>query len=236
MGFFSNLGSAISSGISSIGSAISTTVKSIGITVASYASTIAPIIGAAINALPKIGAVIANVAQGVLQAFGIIKPNEKIEEMGERALQAAQDGITPEKFDDFEEYIEELRNYPLDTEIANKRSSAEKIVSGVAIGTVGLEKILDLKSGEINSIWLLPLANADYFNADKLVNLLEKGQINSDIGKYLENDLNASEARNLEKSLSIDLSKEEVGELYQALDDSKKSYQDLAKEVEQKLS
>ena len=164
---------------------------------------------------------LANVAQGVLQAFGIMKPNEKIEEMGERALQAAQEGITPDKFENFDEYMEELRNFDLDEDKANKRTSAEKIVAGIAVGTVGLEKKLDLSSGEVNGLWLLPLANSEYFTADKLIDLLESDKlVGADIEKYLEKDLTASESRELEKKLTVGMEEEEVDVLYDALDDS----------------
>ena len=83
----------------------------------------------------------------------------------------------------------------------------------------------------------MPLANSEYFTADKLIDLLESDKlVGADIEKYLEKDLTASESRELEKKLTVGMEEEEVDVLYDALDDSIESYQQLAEEVNQKLA
>lgn len=232
MGIWSSVGSIVSS----IGSAISSAVSSIGSALSSFASTIAPVIGSIISAIPAIGKTISTIAQGLLQAFGVLKPDEKIEDLGEKAAQAAEAGITFEEFGDFGEYIEKIRNFKIDPEKASKRSSAEKIVAGLAVGTAGLENKLDLERGALNSLWLLPITNSDYFNVDKLVSMVEKGQVDPEIYEYLENNLAASDSRDIEKKMEIGLNESEVDQLYEALDSSRSTYETLAQEVNQKLS
>lgn len=232
MGFWSSVGSVVSS----VGSAISSGISSIGSALSSFSNTIAPVIGSIISAIPAIGKTVANVAQGVLGAFGVLKPDEKIEEVGERALQAAEAGITYEEFDDFDEYLDELRNFDLDPEKSNKRTPAEKIVAGLGVGSAGLEDKLDLNTGDLSSMWLLPMTNSSYFNADKLTSLLTAGQISPDTFNYLDSNLSASQARDLEKKMETGLDAGGMEELYEALEASKSSYEALAEEVNQKLS
>lgn len=232
MGFWSSVCSIASN----IGSAISSAVSSIGSAVSSFASSVAPVVGSIISAIPAIGKTIGNIAQGLFQGFSVLKPDEKVEELGERALQASEAGIVFEEFDDFDEYVEKLRNFDLDPEKANKRSTAEKIVAGLGVGTAGLEDKLDLDRGDLSGIWLLPITNSNYFSVDKLTSMLDKGQINPDTFDYLEGNLSGSQARDFEKKMETGLDTGGVDQLYEALDASRSSYEALAKEVDQKLS
>ena len=88
MGFWSSVGSAISGAISSAISVVSTTLGSLS----SFAVNIAPKIA---GQLGTVGLVI----QAIAAIVGLFKPDEKVEEMGDRAMQASESGIRPENFD-----------------------------------------------------------------------------------------------------------------------------------------
>lgn len=131
MGFFSFMSTAISSACSTIGSALS-----------SFANGLGPVLSTIATHLPKLGEALGQFANNFLQAVGILKPDEDVKQLGERALQAAQEGITPEKFDDFDDYVEALRNFEIDPDKAKTRNDVERLVVGLGVGSFGLEKSL----------------------------------------------------------------------------------------------
>lgn len=235
MGFFSTLCSIGSSIVSGISSAIS----SVGNALSSFASTIAPVLGSVIDALKPVAEAIGKFANAFLQGLGILKPGEKIEDLGERALQAVQKGITIEQFDNFEGYMDALRKFELDPEVATKRNPAEKLVAGMGIGTIGVEEKFNVERGSLNGMWLLPMTNPDYFTPDRMQSLVSTGRLGGDIFAYLENRLSGWEARSLEKSLEIGadgkpMNESELGKLYGALDNARENWADISRQMQEK--
>ena len=225
MGFFSSIGSAISN----IGSAIGNAVSSIGSALSSFSTGIAPVIGGVLEKLAPAAKAVCIIANALLQSFGILKPNEKIDEMGDRALQAAENGLTIDDFEDFDSYMEALRNFEPDPVKSENYSLAEKIVSGLGVGTVGMEEKFDSEPGSLDSVWLLPLANPEYFNTDKLQNILSSGCFNGDAFAYLEKRLTGGESRSFEKAMEVGadgkvMNADERSELYQALENAQDNW------------
>lgn len=230
---------AILSLASSFGSAIASSVSSIGSALSSFVSSIAPALASIIDALKPVAEAIGKFANAFLQGSGILKPDEKVDDMGERALQAAAKGITMDKFDNFEGYMDALRKFEVDPEIAAKRSPTEKLVAGLGVGTIGVEDKFSADRGSLNGLWLLPIANPDYFTPDRMQSLVSTGRLGGDIYAYLEKRLSGGESRGFEKSLEIDpnghpLSETDLGKLYSALDTARDGLADIARQVEAK--
>lgn len=205
--FVSSVASSFASGLSSLGSALS-----------SFANGISAVIGAISSALPKLGEALGQFANALLKGLGILKPDEDIEEQGERALQAAEQGITADKFDDFDDYVAALRSFELDPDKSDKRSRAEKLSAGIGVGTVALEKKFELEPGSLNSIWLLPLANSEYFTAARVGDLVSGGKFSGDIHAYLERRLSVGDGHRFEAALANSAGMGEKQSLFQALD------------------
>ena len=205
--FVSSVASSFASGLSSLGSALS-----------SFANGISAVIGAISSALPKLGEALGQFANALLKGLGILKPDEDIEEQGERALQAAEQGITADKFDDFDDYVAALRSFELDPDKADKRSRAEKLSAGIGVGTVALEKKFELEPGSLNGIWLLPLANPEYFTAARVGDLVSGGKFSGDIHAYLERRLSVGDGHRFEAVLANSDGMGEKQSLFQALD------------------
>lgn len=239
MGFWSSIGSGISSAIGAVCSGISSVVSGIGSAVSSFATSVGGLIGGIISAVPAIAGRIASFATTFLQAIGILKPKEDVEDMGERALQAKEAGITMDKFDNFDDYMDELRNFEVDPDKSAKRPRAEKIVAGLGVGTVGVENKFDMERGSFNSAWLLPISNPDYFTPDRMAQLTSTGRFQGgDVFAYLENKLSAGDKRDLQISLEknldgSDMSAEEKSELYEALDQAEAQYKKLGEQAQQ---
>lgn len=209
---------------------IANAVASAGPAIASYAATIAPMLAKVAQTAGPIINNIVKVAEVVLPIFNIFKKDEKIEDMGERALQAAEAGITYKEFDDFDEYVGQLREFKLDPEIAKNRNPIVQTITGLGIGTIGLEEKLDLNRGNLNGIWLLVTGDSKYFTPNRLESLLTNGQLVGNIFGYLNNQLTASDARDFEKKLETGMNKSEVNELHQALDNTKANLAELKPE------
>ena len=218
---------------SSIGSAFSSACSALGSALSSFATSIASTLGSVISSLGPVAEALGKFANAFLQGMGILRPNETAEDMGDRALQAAEKGITPEKFENFDAYMAELRNFDIDPERSMKRSSAEKLVAGMGIGTVGMEDKYNMDRGSLNSLWLLPMTNAEYFTPARMETLLTSGRLGGDAFAYLEKRLSGSENQAFEKQLDID---GETDALHDALDGAREKWAELAKQVEAKQS
>src|SRR6185369_9565533 len=87
--------------LASAGASIAGSVATIGTAVSSFAATIAPTLGSILTTLKTYAEPLAKFANTFLQLLDILKPGEKIGDMGDRALQAADKGITLDKFEKF---------------------------------------------------------------------------------------------------------------------------------------
>ena len=237
MGFWSSVGSAISSGFS----AVCSTVSTIGSAVSSFANSIKPVLGPVLSTIaslvphPAVKA-IANFANALLHALAIFQPQETVQDMGERALQAADQGITLEKFDKFDEYMDALRNFDINPELSKKYTPVEKFVAGLGIATVGLEDKFNAERGSLNNVWLLPLTNAEYFTPERVTSLLENGKQIGDVSAYLEKSMSGEEASEFRKNYEITpegkpMNDAELGKLYDALDSSRAEWAKLEQQI-----
>lgn len=237
MGFWSSVGSAISSGFS----AVCSTVSAIGSAVSSFANSIKPVLGPVLSTIaslvphPAVKA-IANFANALLHALAIFQPQETVQDMGDRALQAADQGITLEKFDKFDEYMDALRNFDINPELSKKYTPVEKFVAGLGIATVGIEDKFNAERGSLNNVWLLPLTNAEYFTPERVTSLLENGKQIGDVSAYLGKSMSGEEASEFRKNYEITpegkpMNDAELGKLYDALDSSRAEWAKLEQQI-----
>jgi hypothetical protein len=214
MGFLSSLGSAISSACSSIGSAISSAV-----------SVISPTLSLGIEIVKAVSLV----AQTVLKVLEIISPDEKLEDMGDKVQQASEAGITLEKFEKFDEYVQAIRNFELDPEKSKKTTEVEKLAVGLGFASLALEN--KYKGSDVNNLanlWNLVAKNPDYFTSERILSMLPVTQDMKSIADYFGNKLDTKEALSVEKTL-FDLDKslspnKSDDAIYKELDAAKDSY------------
>lgn len=234
MGFFS----FVSSCVSSIGSAISSGLSSIGSALSSFASTIGPVLGSVISTIQPMAGILGRFVNAFLQVLGIMKPNETVEELGDRALQAADKGITLEKFENFDGYMDALRKFELNPEVSSKRSVAEKMVAGMGVGTIGVEDKFGAERGSLNAMWLLPITNPTYFTPERMQTLVSGGRLGGDIFAYLEKKLGGAESSSFKENFEVTpegqpMNNKELGALYDALDSARDEWANISKQVEE---
>lgn len=183
LGLFCSLVSSAVSVVSSIGSAFS-----------SFAASVGSIVMSAIN-------VVSTVIQAVGVALGIIRPNENMEDLGDKALQAADAGIHPENFSKYDEYLAEIRAFEVNPDKSKSYTAEEKMLAGVGVTCKGIEEKFDLREGSVGQLAAMTALNPMYFNAERLEKWIGTGL---DIGKvvdYFDNKLGASESFKVEGNI-----------------------------------
>ncbi len=191
VGFASSGVSAVISAVSSLGPAVST-----------FVTGIADTIGTVLDRLGPVAEALGRFANAFLQGLGVLKPDEKIEDMGERALQAAEHGTTPDKYENFDQYMDALRNFEIDPEKAKQRSTAEKLTAGLAIATPALEDKFHYDRGVLNSLWLLPMTNPEFFTPERMQSIIATGRFAGNVFEYLEQKLSGKGMDKLSESIA----------------------------------
>jgi len=226
---------AIIGTLSSLGTAISAAAATVGGAVSSFMATVGPTIATTLEAIKPIAEAISRFATAFLQSLSILKPTETVEEMGERALQAAAQGVTLESSDNFDDYLEKLRSVELDPDVSQKRTSQERLLAGLALSTVGIERTFNAEHGSLNGLWLLPMTNPQYFTAERMQGLVAAVQLGGDVLAYLNKNLSGGDARSFEKSLESAMAQSPKtnapAALYEALDASRECWMEISAQV-----
>ena len=139
--------------------------------------------GLAIQGLKAIGAVFT----ALCKALGLIKPETEVEDLGDKALQAEQDGIVPENFDSYEEYMKTVEDYETDPERSKQISQEDKMRKGLElISGVMIEKFKDFPMSDL----LVSMGkNIDFFTPEKVGKLagviMKEPNVICDLSGYL---------------------------------------------------
>ena len=139
--------------------------------------------GLAIQGLKAIGAVFT----ALCTALGLIKPETEVEDLGDKALQAEQDGIVPENFDSYEEYMKTVEDYETDPERSKQISQEDKMRKGLElISGVMIEKFKDFPMSDL----LVSMGkNIDFFTPEKVGELagviMKEPNVIGDLSGYL---------------------------------------------------
>lgn len=139
--------------------------------------------GLAIQGLKAIGAVFT----ALCKALGLIKPETEVEDLGDKALQAEQDGIVPENFDSYEEYMKTVEDYETDPERSKQISQEDKMRKGLElISGVMIEKFKDFPMSDL----LVSMGkNIDFFTPEKVGEIagviMKEPNVIGDLSGYL---------------------------------------------------
>lgn len=164
--------------------------------------------------------VISAVVSKLSEVLEIAPPNEKVDELGVKAM---QEGTRPKMEEEStQEYLDYLRNdVKLDEEKYAKMSEKEKVACE-ALGTTMLAKSIEEKTGvELSPDFLLSISKAKlrYEQVEKLLQEFSANNINSmdEFTEYISNEMTEEKAEKVGKviegavrELSPDLSNEEI--------------------------
>ena len=204
MGWFgdvcSSIGSSISNACSSIGSAIGSACSSVIGGISNMMNNAGSIFSALAVAIPITGALGKVVAalDIIGKILGVQEPDEDIEDMGDRAIQAQEAGISPENYATYQEYSTAIKNFELDPKKSAETSDLDKKLAGLATQAWAYEE----KFGA-DGVGLLTktVESPDYFTGDRLASFLDKVEDISDVVQFFDGKLSASERDAVEDKL-----------------------------------
>ncbi|MGR6780346.1 hypothetical protein [Moritella viscosa] len=236
MGILSSIGSAISSGFSAVCSGVASVASSIGSAVSHFATHVAPKLMTIIGGVAGKLNTVVQVIRAVAVIWDVLAKDEKVEEVGDRAIQASEDGITMDQFNDFESYMDAIRNFDLDEDKSAKTDTVTKQLTGMAVVNAGLAEKLSIDTNDLGNLWLLPASNEQFFTAERIASLLEKTSDIGDVIKYFENDLTPMETLAVEKEIvasekSLEPTKQDA-DIYRDLADIQQSLAKVAEKIE----
>lgn len=203
MSLLSTISSGFSTACSAVASVCSTAVSvcgSIGRSVGNIVSNIAPKLMMIVGPTSKLNTLLI-VADAVVQLYSILKPDEKIQDIGDKAIQASEEGISMDKFDDFDEYMASLRTFEIDPERSEKIDELTKQLAGIAVVTQGLAEKLNIDGATLGNLWTLPALNSQVFTPERIKVILDNTSNIANVVRYFEKDLTPQIARSTEKEL-----------------------------------
>ncbi len=122
------------------------------------------VVGLAVQGLKVIG----NALMSIAKALGIIKPERSVEELGDRALQAEEKGMTADNYASYEAWIKDIEkdNWGYDPEKNKDMEPEEKIKKGVEVATaVTMEKFPGVP---IQDFFSVTQNNKDFFTVERM--------------------------------------------------------------------
>ncbi len=116
---------------------------------------------------------IGNILVTLGKALGLIKPDIKVSELGDKALQS---GYNPEDYDSYLEYVNAVENYNLDPEKSNLTTEEDKLKKAMELAVgVTIEKYENLP---VQEFCIAVGENIKYFTETKI----------KEIGKLIQLD------------------------------------------------
>lgn len=192
-----------------------TAVTAIAATAFKVANGLAAI-GLAVEGLKVLG----NALLGVIKELGLIKQEDTVEDLGDKALQAEEAGIVPENFNSYAEYVRNIEEFKINPEKSKLIEEEKKVQKGIELTAgVTLEKFPELP---IEEFFQLAGENSKYFTDDRMKEL---GKLISEEPKYISNMvkyMNGTEKnqsvlndtidslKNIEKIIKPDISDEQA--------------------------
>lgn len=194
MGFWSSIGNFIGGACGAVGSAISGALNWGGSALSAVVSAGAGVIGG-----------VASMAGNLLKGLGIFNRDDPpIEDWGDRAIQAEEQQIFPDHFDDFPAYLDTLRNFSLDPDKTKESTLEQKQFKGLEVSGRALEDKFNAPEGSMANVFYLAAANPKYFTSERFESLLNSGTDVAAVAAYFDGKLGGAESLDIENEL-IDL-------------------------------
>ena len=123
----------------------------------------------AIKAIVPVLRAVANVVMSICQTLGLIKPEEKVEDLGDKAIQAGDEGIRPENYANYQDYVKAVQDFQVDPEKSKHITPEEKMAKALEVQA----NLLAEKAPELGvEDYLNLIANhMDYFTPERSTEL-----------------------------------------------------------------
>lgn len=113
--------------------------------------------------------VIGKILGAIGEALGIIPPGKEMEEVGDKALQAEEAGITPDKFRNYEDYRKAVEGYETDPEKSKQYTAEQKIQKAIEYEVAAL--LCTYPKLPVSDIVMTVAQNHKYFTEARVAQL-----------------------------------------------------------------
>lgn len=137
------------------------------------------IVGTLSKLLPEVLKAVATMFINIGTVLGLIDKDTDAEDLGDRALQAEEQGKKPEDYDSFEEFVNSLDDFEVDPVKSKELSAEEKLTKGVeVVAQLLAEKYEGL---DVTDLVDCGAKNVEYFTPDRV----------KELGKLIQTDVGA---------------------------------------------
>lgn len=177
-------------------------------TVISVAVKVVSIIGELGIALKGLG-LIGKVLLSIAKALGLIEDKDvEVEELGDKALQAEIEGIKPENYKTYQEYLKVIQDFELDPKKSKKWTERERIEKGIEITSALL---VEKYGPDIQELILEVVKNPEFFNSQRLkeyIQVVEDENVGySEISDYLDGNIRNFEHKSKVNDVMLEVEK-----------------------------
>ena len=132
---------------------------------------------------------VKKLVQAIGKALGLIKEDEKLEDLGDKALQAEEQGITPDKFKTYEEYVTRIQNFELDPEKSKKYSTEDKMKKSMEVYSKLIAEKYPETAVDLDKLAAIEIKNPGYLTDERIKQISEMlkddPKLIGDIVRYL---------------------------------------------------
>jgi hypothetical protein len=193
--------SLIAGGLSAIASTVINVASTVSTAIATTCTRMVPVLQKALEIGRGVIDKVFDIAEYVLKELAVVLSSDTFEDMGDRAFQAKEADIVPEKFESYEAYMEAIRNFDLNPEKSKSLSSEEKKIIGLAVGMKAMEEKFSMDDGaSIDMIKLIAISPV-FFNSERIKHMVETGFSFSSTLSYLNGLMAPSQANGVKDAL-----------------------------------
>lgn len=138
-----------------------------------------------------IAAVVVDIIANIAKALAVKNPNENVDELGDRVIQADEAGIHPENFEKYDDYMKAISEFEVDPERSKEISLDNKREKGVNCLLAGIAEKSGIDTGIVPLLVEGINNNKDFFKEfqDGVIKaVISNPKLLEDLGRYICDD------------------------------------------------
>ena len=110
-----------------------------------------------------IAAVVVDIIANIAKALAVKNPDEKVEDLGDRVIQAEEAGIHPEDYEKYDDYMKAISEFEVDPGRSKEITLEEKMEKGVSCLLAGIAEKFGLNTGVVPPLVIMGMNNNTEF-------------------------------------------------------------------------
>lgn len=227
---FGFLAAAIGSIIAKVAPVVTAIAGKIGTAIKTFADKALPIFE---DVVVKRGPVVLDktieTVEKVGQVCQVMRPEDKLETVGDRALQAGDAKIQPDRFDSYNDYMQEINRFEVNPQKSGQHDDFTKRLAGTFVVLKGVESKFNLADGESVQVVRLISISPEYFDSNKVMFILDKGINSRRMADYFQDkihpadiDLAYNDFSRVEKNFNPNATSQDIDNKIMAIEETAK--------------